>query len=207
MLNLEEALLSVSFLLAAYQDIRGRWISDYVWAPALVGGAVLILRSVGPLLALLTIKLLILVALSYAWRRLGLMADADLIAFPLVSLSRNVLSPLPELVVGLIVALIYVVMAKIKYGKLERTLKPQEALEQSVWIPTKVVDLSTHILDERKGRLEDAWSMVEKYASSDNVVVVAGYGVPLAAFLGVGYVTTRVFEALVGTDPVSIILA
>lgn len=199
--------MSASWLLAAYQDVRDRWVSDYVWVPAFVGGALLLLRSVGPLLALLVIKIAGLVVLSYAWRRLGLMADADAIGFPLITLSRNLASPLPELITSLVVALVYITAARLKHGGFEKTMSPDEALRQNVWIPKKVVNVRTREVRELRGRPEEAWESLKKYSGSREYVVVSGYGVPLVAFFGMGYVVTRALEALLGNDVLALIVA
>ncbi len=185
-LLIAEALASITFAIVIYQDFKERMVSDLAWIPAVVSLPVLFYESANDWR--LTVFKLIVVAIvaGVSWL-IGAFGQADSIALAFMGISTYALSPLPQFILMSVAALVHIswLMIKNRSFRIERTMSVEQALEQSVWIPKRLrfedkeIQLSTNP--------EEAWQALDEYKGKKGEVI-ATYGVPLAAYMGIGYI-------------------
>lgn len=183
-----QILVAVSFLLAGYQDIKERLVSDIVWIPAVAGVVFALYYLRGEFLVLIVpIALVGVMALGAAW--LGLVGEADGIAFLLIIAGVAPLGLVPD-IIGVFVGVLGALGIHVGYlysrgliGK-RRVIPVSEFRKEPYWIPraliiggqrtevVKDVNISRESVDEVK----DETAMVE-----------VQYGVPTVAYLAAGY--------------------
>ncbi len=190
-----QLLLGASFVVAAYQDITDRAVSDLVWAPALAAAA-FIIYSTSSDLGLELVKLGLVGIIALVFVLLGAVGQADGIALVFVAADPYPLSPILPLMAAAVVALAHIgyeyVIGNAKGGlsiPIERFLKEQR------WIPKAVV--SDGVRAEVSGDVNVAREEVEA-TQKPGAMVEVGYGVPTVAYIGIGYVAYLVYLLLFG---------
>jgi len=191
-----ELLATVTFTLVAYQDFRERLVADWAWVPA-AAGAVLMFIERPAIADLLALKLALFVLVGLASIYLGVFGQADGLALMAMPVGVSVLSPMPQLFGGAIVALAHIAYLFVINGfkKLEKTFPVEEAVKQDVWIPLEVTCESQ--TTELSHSPERAWEELEKFVGR-NAVVRASYGVPFAGYLAIGYISAFLFQLAFG---------
>lgn len=181
-----EALVSLTYMIVAYQDFRERMVSDWVWIPAIVSLPIFLWES-HSLWWLSAIKLGIIGAAALASLLLGIFGQADSVALLFMGVGTGFLSPLPQLVGMSVAALAHISYLVVKSGsfKIERVMSLEEAEKQNVWIPRKVEVDGRSV--ELKGSPEEVWGALKEYEGK-NAKVRGSYGVPLAGYMAIGYI-------------------
>lgn len=192
-----QILVAISFLIAGYQDIKERLVSDLVWIPAVVGVAygLYYLRS-EILVLLIPIALIGAIAMGAAWY--GAVGEADGIAFLLVVAGIVPVGLVPgllEVFVGVIVALgVHVGYLYFKglVGH-PRTIPIAQFRKEPNWIPKALI-----VGGERKEVVKDVNISRESLDSvtDEGAMVEVQYGVPTVAYIAAGYVAYVVFLAI-----------
>ncbi len=185
-----QILICVSLLVASYQDVKERSVSDLVWLPALVGVGYEIITLYPDLLFLIFRMawvgvLVVVFALS---RRLG---DADMIALVFLTVDPYRLSPIP----AMLFAGVFLgghIMYEFSVGNLgkEKKIPIERFLREQVWIPHAVV-----VGEERFEVSKDvnvSRDEVAAYESQDAMVEVK-YGMPDVAYFGLGYLVYLIY--------------
>ncbi|MEM0117313.1 MAG: hypothetical protein QXV32_02595 [Conexivisphaerales archaeon] len=189
-----EALASVTFALVCYQDFKERMVSDWVWIPAIAAVPVSLWESGGSLW-LTAVKLGIIGVAALATFLLGIFGQADSISLFFMGIGTSLLSPFPQLLGMSIAALLHISYLIIRAGSLriEKYMSIEEAEKQNVWIPREIeadgekIDLSASP--------EEAWESLKKYEGK-NARVKVSYGVPLAGYMGIGYIASFIVMLL-----------
>ncbi len=193
-----EILIASTFTVIVYQDFRRRWVDDRAWIFGMLGAVILIATARGSTLWLLVMRILVLAALAWLWRAMGMMGAADTMALPLLGASTSPLSPIPELIMSVLVTFIILVIVKIEKGSLTVKLSVGEAREQSFWVPKRIVDKNSEdVVEELKGSPEDVWKKLDGYVDRKDLEVEASYGLPFAAIMGLGYIAARLIGLLI----------
>jgi hypothetical protein len=191
-----EILASITFALIAYQDFRERMVSDYVWIPAIVAGAVMLWERPDVWIFSLA-KVGIFTALGALSIILGVFGQADGLAIIAMSVGTSTLSPIPQMFAAALVAIGHILYLAVRHGslKIEKTMPVEEAVNQNVWIPLEVtVDGQTVELESSP---EKAWNALESYLGK-GATVKASYGVPFAGYLAIGYLAAFVALLVLG---------
>lgn len=179
-----QILICVSLIVASYQDVRERAVSDLVWIPALIGVAYAF-YSLYPAVEFLAAKVALVGAIALAFTLLGYMGQADGIAFALIAADPLPLSPIPALLGTAVVALLHIAYEYV-WGDARgtRTIPVEQFLKEQKWIPKAVVvNGSRKELDSDVNVARDI--VTEGHAEGSMVEVT--YGVPTVAYLGLGY--------------------
>jgi hypothetical protein len=189
-----QLLICASFLIASYQDIKDRAVSDLVWLPALAGAAwVFYVEAAGPStdFELEVARVVLVGGIAFAFAFFGGIGQADAIAIVFVAADPFPLSPVPPLFAAGAIALAHIgyeyVVGNAKGGQvipIERFLKEQ------CWIPKALINDGVRTAVNRDVNL--AREEVEQKQSPGAMVEVS-YGVPTAAYLGLGYAAFLVF--------------
>jgi hypothetical protein len=189
--------MATSFLIAGYQDVRERLVSDLVWIPAIVGVA-LALYYVPSEDLILLVRIGIIGAIALVITRYGLVGEADGIAFVLVVADPTPLAPLPVLFAVAAVALSHIVYlyATGLAGK-NKVISISQFRREARWIPKAVmigeekkeVDSNVNISREDVEKVTDASAMVE-----------VQYGVPTVAYIAAGYMIYLAYLAIFQTS-------
>lgn len=189
-----QALMAISFAVAAYQDVRERAVSDLVWIPALVGfGYVLYSFYTGALpgYEYYFAKLAMLGGIALVFTYLGHVGEADGIAIAFVAADPFVLSPILPLLGAAVVALGHI---GYEFGRGNargtKTIPMPQFLKEKRWIPKAMVSEGTRT--EVSGDVNMAREEVEAAKRPDALVEVR-YGVPTVAYLGLGYIAYVVY--------------
>jgi hypothetical protein len=188
-----QILICVSLLIASYQDIRERAVSDIVWVPALIGVvyALYSFYTFFPALEYLALKVALVGGISLAFVLLGYMGQADGIAFAFIAADPLPLSPIPPLFGTAVVALLHI---GYEYawgeGKGTRTVPIEKFLKEQKWIPKAV------IANGSRKELDRDVNVARDLVAEDHVegaMVEVTYGVPTVAYLGLGYLAYLVY--------------
>ncbi len=192
-----QILIAASFVIAAYQDVRERAVSDLAWIPALIGVAYVVYYLFGTSvlsLEFLLVKLLLIGGVALAFTFLGGIGQADAIALAFIAADPYPPSPLVALLATAAVAL-----AHIGYefangnARGTKTISMAQFLHEQRWIPKAIISGGT-----RSEVTNDVNAAREEAAESGkpDAMVEVKYGVPTVAYLGVGYVSYLVYLLL-----------
>jgi len=181
---LSQLLLASSIVVASYQDVKERAVSDFVWIPALVGVALVLVFS--PLLEFTLLKIALVGGLAFAFTWYGALGEADLIAFVVITSD-----PAPFSIVFSLGAAALVITAHVIYlywaGYAGKSLQiPVEQFErEQKWIPKAVIlnGVRTELGKNVNKAREEAISK-----ASQGTMIEVSYGVPDVAYLGTGYI-------------------
>ena len=189
-----QALIALSFAVAAYQDVRERAVSDLAWLPALAGLAyVLYSYYSGGVTSLefFLLKLALLGGVALAFTFLGYVGQADGIAIAFVAADPFALSPILPLLGAAAVALSHIGYEyAVGNARGTKTIPMARFLEEQCWIPRAIV--SGGVRTEVSGDVNLAREEVVA-AGKPDALVEARYGVPTVAYLGIGYVAYVVY--------------
>jgi Flp pilus assembly protein protease CpaA len=190
-----QLLIAASFILATYQDVRDRAVSDLVWAPALVGvGYVVYSLYVNSLtlnLEFLLVKVALIGGIALAFTFLGGIGQADAIALAFVAADPYTVSPLASLFATAIIALAHIAYEfAVGNARGAKTIPMPQFLREQRWIPKAVISNGTRT--KVNGDVNVAREEVEAAKKPDAMVEVR-YGVPTVAYLGLGYVVYLVY--------------
>ena len=188
-----QILICVSLLIASYQDVRERAVSDLVWVPALVGAAYSF-YSLSPAIEYPAAKVARVGVSALAYTLLGYMGQADGIAFAFIAADPLPLSPIPALFGTAVVALLHI---GYEYARGDargtRTLPIEQFLKEQKWIPKAV------IAGGSRKELDSDVNVARELVAKDKVegsMVEVTYGVPTVAYLGLGYLAFLVYLVL-----------
>lgn len=191
-----QILMAASFLIAGYQDVKERLVSDLVWVPAIAGVAVaLYFYPSQDLFTLVRVGIIGAIALFVT--RYGFVGEADGIAFVLVVADPAPLAPLPVLFGIAAVALSHIGYLYVSglAGK-DKVITISQFRAEARWIPKAVLvggekrDVDKNVNISR----ED----VEKIADESALVDVQ-YGVPTVAYIAGGYIIYLAYLAVFQT--------
>jgi hypothetical protein len=189
-----QLLLCASFLIASYQDVKNRAVSDLVWIPAIVGTAYIFyydLTVATADLELEVVRVALIGGIALAFAFFGGIGEADAIAIAFVAADPYPLSPIPALFAGGAVALVHIgyeyIVGNAKGGQvipIERFLKEQR------WIPKALIKdgVRTEVSSDVNVAREDV-----EAKQSPGAMVEVSYGVPTAAYLGLGYAAFLIY--------------
>ena len=187
---LSQILICVSLLIASYQDIRERAVSDIVWLPALLGVAYAF-YSLFPAVEYLGAKIALVGVISLVFVLLGYMGQADGIAFAFIASDPLPLSPIPPLFGTAVVALLHIGYLYAWGGaRGNQTIPIDQFLREQKWIPKAV------IVGESRKELDTDVNVARDLVAKDKVegsMVEVTYGVPTVAYLGIGYLAYLVY--------------
>lgn len=191
-----QILMAVSFLIAGYQDVRERLVSDIVWVPAIIGAAAaFIFVPSQDLILLVRVGIIGIIALVVT--RYGIVGEADGIAFVLVVADPAPLAPLPVLFAIAAVALSHIgyLFATGMTGK-NKVITIAQFKGEARWIPKAVIvgGEKTQVDSNVNISRED----VEKI-SDESATVEVQYGVPTVAYIAAGYIIYLVYLAIFQT--------
>jgi small-conductance mechanosensitive channel len=192
-----QILMAASFLIAGYQDVRERLVSDLVWIPAIIG-VVLAFYFVPSQDLYLLVRIAIIGAIAFGVTWYGLVGQADGIAFVLVVADPTPLAPLPVLFAIAVVALAhigYLYVAGLT-GK-DKVISLQQFKSEARWIPKAII-----IGGERRDVDKDvnvSREDVEK-VTDETAMVDVQYGVPTVAYIAAGYIIYVVYLAIFQTS-------
>jgi hypothetical protein len=191
-----QILMALSFVIAGYQDVRERLVSDLVWVPAIIG-VVLGLYFYPSQDLYLVVRIGIIGVIALFVTRFGYVGEADGIAFVLVVADPAPLAPIPVLFAIAAVALSHIGYLYVTgmAGK-DKTISISQFKAEARWIPKAVlsggekkdVDKNVNISREDVDKVTDESAMVE-----------VQYGVPTVAYIAGGYVIYIVYLAVFQT--------
>jgi len=195
-----QLLVAVSFLIAGYQDVKDRLVSDVVWIPALVGVVygLYYLRS-ELLILLVPIALIGAIALGAAW--FGAVGEADGIAFVLVIAGTVPLGLVPGLL-EVFVGVLVVLGAHVGYLYLNgmvgkpRVIPIAQFRKEANWIPRALIvgGERTEVVKDVNVSRESVDAVTDEAAT-----VEVQYGVPTVAYIAAGYLAYVVLLAVFQT--------
>jgi hypothetical protein len=180
-------------LIAGYQDVRYRLVSDMAWIPGIIGGALVFLLS--PQISLILLVRLALVGLiSYAFARHGSIGYADGIALVIVSVDPFPLTPIPMLLAGGAVALIHIAYLYFKglVGK-SKVIPLEQFKREARWIPKAMI--KDGIKSEVERDVNISRERVEANSDGD-IMVEVQYGVPTVSYIAMGYLLYLIYLAI-----------
>lgn len=188
-----QALMLVSFLLAGYQDVKERLVSDYLWIPGVIAAG-LALAFMHGIDYVLIVRIVLIGGIAFAFTFFGLIGQADAIALVLVSTDPAPLAPIPVLVATGGVALVHIgyLYATGKAGK-KQVIPFEQFQKEPKWIPKAVI-----VNGERKELTSDVNISREKAeeGAGGTEMVEVQYGVPQVAYIAGGYVAYVVYLAI-----------
>ncbi len=190
-----ELLMAVSFVVAAYQDVKERAVNDLVWVPALAGVAygVYWVYANSPTVDLefLLVKIALVGGIALAFTFLGGIGQADAIAMVFIAGDPFPLSPLVPLFAAAFVALVHI---GYEYAagnaRGAKTIPMAQFLKEQRWIPKAII--SDGVRTEVSSDVNMARDEVEA-ANKPGAEVEVKYGVPTVAYLGIGYIAFVVY--------------
>jgi hypothetical protein len=191
-----QLLMAISFVVAGYQDIKDRLVSDIVWIPAVIGVAIsfYFLRADWVFLAF-EIGLMGVIAFVITWY--GFVGQADGIAFILL-----IAGTIPFGLFPAMIAVAAVVGAAIGYlyltgqvGK-PKVIPLSQFKKEPRWIPKAVI-----VGDQRSEVEKDVNISRESMeaVTDESAMVEVQYGVPTVAYLAAGYIVYVIFLAIFQT--------
>ncbi len=177
-------------MLAGYQDVRERLVSDLVWIPALIGAALVFILAPS-LWLLLVIRLALVGGISFGFTKFGSIGQADAIALVLVSTDPSPLTPIPTLFAGGVVALSHIAYLFLRgYVGRPRAITIAQFRREARWIPKAVVKGGVRTDVEKDVNVSR--ESVEKIAD-DTASVEVQYGVPTVSYIGAGYLAYLIY--------------
>jgi len=193
-----QLLIAVSFVTAAYQDVRDRAVNDLVWIPAVVGVAYVVYRLYVALpsdsLEFLLVKVLLIGGIAFVFTYIGGIGEADAIAIAFVAADPYTASPLPTLFATAVVALGHIGYEyAVGNARGAKVIPMSQFLREQRWIPKAIVSDDSRV--EVNNDVNVAREEVEASQKKDAMVEVR-YGVPTVAYLGAGYVIYLVYLLL-----------
>jgi hypothetical protein len=184
-----QLLIAVSFAVASYQDVKERAVSDLAWIPAIAGVAYTVywFYSTGTQFGIefFFLKLILIGGIALAFAFWGGIGQADAIAIAFVAADPYILSPLAPLFATAVVALVHIGYESAVGNARGRTIPMAQFLREQRWIPKAIVSDGTRT--EVNKDVNVARDEVQA-ANKPGAMVEVRYGVPTAAYLGVGYV-------------------
>jgi hypothetical protein len=188
-----QILVGISFLIAGYQDVKDRLVSDVVWIPAIIG-VILAFYFVPSEDLILLVRIVIIGVIAFVVTWYGFVGQADSIAFVLVVADPTPLAPLPVLFAIAAVALAHIgyLYATGLTGK-DKVISIQQFKSEARWIPKAII-----VGGERKDVEKDvnvSREDVEK-VTDETAMVDVQYGVPTVAYIAAGYVIYIVYLAV-----------
>ena len=188
-----QILIGASLLLAGYQDVRERLVSDLVWIPAVVGAALVFILAPS-LWLLVVIRLGLVGAISFGFTKYGSIGQADAIALVLVSTDPSPLTPIPTLFAGGVVALSHIAFLFLRgYVGKSRVIPVAQFRREARWIPKAVIKEGTRTEVEKDVNVSR--ESVDKIADDSSSVEVQ-YGVPTVSYIGAGYLAYLAYLAI-----------
>lgn len=192
-----QILICASFLIASYQDVRERSVSDLVWLPALAGVGFAVVYSY-PGLEFLAVKIALVGAIALAFTLLGYIGQADGIAFALIAADPYPLSPIPALFGAAVVALTHIAY-EFAAGNARGTLTIplSQFLKEQRWIPKAVIS------EGKRTQVDGDVNVAREQVAADPVegsMVEVSYGVPTVAYLGLGYLAYVLYLVVFNTS-------
>jgi len=185
-----QILICVSLLIASYQDIKDRAVSDLVWVPAGIG-VVYAFYSLFPAIEYLGAKIALVGVISLVFVLLGYMGQADGIAFAFIAADPLPISPIPPLFGTAVVALLHIGYEYVWGGaRGAQTIPIAQFLKEQKWIPKAV------ITNGNKKELDRDVNVARDLVAKDHVegsMVEVTYSVPTVAYLGLGYLAFLVY--------------
>ncbi len=180
-------------MLAGYQDVKERVVSDLVWIPALIGAALVFILAPA-IWILLVLRLALVGGISFGFTKYGSIGQADAIALIVVSTDPSPLTPIPTLFAGGVLALSHIAYLYLRgfVGK-SRIIPIAQFRAEARWIPKAVV--MGGVKTEVEKDVNISRESVEKIAD-DNTSVEVQYGVPTVSYIGAGYVAYLVYLAI-----------
>ena len=189
-----QLLICASLLIASYQDVKDRAVNDLVWIPALAGTAYVFYVEATSLTTdfpLEAARVILVGGIAFAFAFFGGIGQADAIAIVFVAADPFAISPIPALFAAGAIALVHIgyeyAVGNAKGGQvipIDRFLKEQR------WIPKALV--VDGVRTEVNRDVNVAREEVEQKQSPGAMVEVS-YGVPTAAYLGLGYAAFLVY--------------
>ena len=192
-----QILMAVSFLIAGYQDVKERLVSDLVWIPAIIG-VVLAFYFVPSQDLILLVRIAIIGGIAFVVTWFGYVGQADSIAFVLVVADPTPLAPIPVLF-----AIAAVALGHIGYlyftglaGK-DKVISIQQFRAEARWIPKAII-----VGGERKDVEKDVNVSREdvEQVKDEAAMVEVQYGVPTVAYIAAGYMIYLVYLAIFQTN-------
>jgi len=185
-------LMLASFLLAGYQDVRERLVSDFFWIPGVIaaGLALFFLRDLDFILIL---RIVLIGGIGFAFTWFGFIGEADAIALVLVSSDPAPLAPIPVLAATGVVALGHIgyLYARGMAGK-ARVITMEQFQKEPRWIPKALI-----VNGERKEVTSDVNVSREKAEETGaGAMVEVQYGVPQVTYIAAGYVVYLAYLAI-----------
>lgn len=192
-----QILMAASFLVAGYEDVKDRLVSDLVWVPGIVGVAVALYFYPSQDLYML-VRIGIIGTIALIVTRYGLVGEADGIAFVLVVADPAPLAPLPVLFGIAAVALSHIgyLYARGLAGK-DRVISISQFRAEARWIPKAV--LAGGEKKEVDKNVNLSRDDVEK-VTDENAMVDVQYGVPTVAYIAGGYLLYLVYLVVFQTS-------
>jgi hypothetical protein len=190
-----QLLIAFSFVLASYQDIRERAVSDLVWIPA-IAGVVYIVYSfltggIASSFEFFLLKLVLIGGIALAFTFFGGIGQADAIAIAFIAADPYSLSPLAPLFAAAIVALCHIGYEfAVGNARGAKTIPMEQFLREQRWIPKVIVSegTKTEVSSDVNVAREEVVA-----ANKPGAMVEVRYGVPTVAYLGLGYVAFLVY--------------
>lgn len=188
-----DVLVVVSFIVAAYMDIKTRMIADVVWIPAVIGIVINVFTSLSTTPTMIlegaAIFIGVLMLSMTALLKVGYLATGDVIIMAIL-----VLNPLYFVFIGALVAMVVITvhglyLLSTKQVNTEITVK--QFKEEAKWLP-KLVYMTTDGVKKEINVPRDAnnsreWVLKLKGITDDTVMRVS-YGTPMVGYLGVSFV-------------------
>jgi Flp pilus assembly protein protease CpaA len=191
-----QLLMLASLLLAGYQDVRERLVSDYYWIPGIIA-AVLAVAFLPSMDFVLVARITLIGVIAFAFSWFGFIGQADAIALTLISSDPTPFAPIPVLLATGVVALSHIgYLYATGTTRNPKLITLQEFKTQAKWIPkalvvngerreiTNDVNVSRELVEESAGP-QDATTMVE-----------VQYGVPQVTYIAAGFVVYLVYLAI-----------
>ena len=192
-----EALIAASLLIAGYQDVKDRLVSDLVWIPAGVG--VILVFALAPLgWAFLAVRLGLISAIAIAFTKYGSIGQADAIALVVVSADPSPLSPMPPLIATGAIALIHIGYLYLTGQVGKPIIIPLSRFKaEAKWIPKAEIrgEVKTSVVKDVNVSRDSVEAL-----SGDDVLIEVQYGVPTVAYIGTGYFAYLVYLLIFQPD-------
>lgn len=188
-----QLLIALSFVVASYQDVKDRAVSDLVWVPG-AAGVIYILYSyytgAVPGFEFFLLKLVLIGGVALGFTFFGYVGQADGIAIALIAADPYTLSPILPLMAAAVVALGHIGYEFGRGNVKAKTISMSQFLREQCWIPKAIIADGTRI--EVSSDVNSAREEVEA-ANKPDAMVEVRYGVPTVAYLGVGYAAYVVY--------------
>lgn len=183
-----QLLIAASFVIASYQDVKDRAVSDLAWIPAIAGVALIMysfLVGATPDLEFFFVKLVLIGGIAIVFTFLGGIGQADGIAIAFVAADPYALSPLVPLLGSAIVAVAHIGYEFASGNAREKKIPMERFVREQKWIPKAIISdgKRTEVSRDVNVARDEA-----EQANAPGAEVEVRYGVPTVAYLGVGYV-------------------